>query len=70
MNELVKAIADEYTNAIAMKYQISKPADIEELRDLYGRLFKFEMKKTYREFIKDYDMDIQKHYYHLFNFLQ
>lgn len=55
MNELVKAIADEYTNAIAMKYQISKPADIEELRGVYRKEFKIEMKKTYKIFLKDYE---------------
>lgn len=54
MNELVKAIADEYTNAMVMKYSIDKPTDIEELRGVYRKQFKIEMKKTYKIFIKDY----------------
>lgn len=54
MNELVKAIADEYTDAIAQKYNIDNPADIEELRGVYRKQFKIEIKKSYKVFLKDY----------------
>ena len=52
MNKLIKAIADEYTDVIIQKYDI-KPADIKEIKELYSRLFSFEMKKAYKFFLKD-----------------
>lgn len=53
MNKLIKAIADEYADVVIKNYCIDKPADIKEIKELYSRLFSFEMKKTYKFFLKD-----------------
>lgn len=53
MDKLVKAISDEYTDIIIQNYGIDKPADIKEIKELYSRLFSFEMKETYKLFLKD-----------------
>ena len=53
MNKLIQAIASEYADVIIKNYCIDKPADIKEIKELYSRLFSFEMKKTYKLFLKD-----------------
>jgi len=53
MDKLVKAISDEYTDIIIQNYGINNIADIKEIKELYSRLFSFEMKKTYKLFLKD-----------------
>ena len=53
MDKLVKAISDEYTDIIIQNYGINSIADIKEIKELYSRLFSFEMKKTYKLFLKD-----------------
>jgi len=53
MDKLVKAISDEYTDIIIQNYGINSIADIKEIKELYSRLFSFEMKKTYKFFLKD-----------------
>lgn len=53
MDKLVKAISDEYTDIIIQNYGINSIADIKEIKELYSRLFSFEMKETYKLFLKD-----------------